>query len=133
MTKLYTPLQAIQRIEDDLYSNTVLSLGIRTKIKGIITEILDRTDLDEKEPEAGLEGLKALALAFGPKLEEIKTDEQKAKEHQEAKTAQINKEIRDLWAGVFIAYTQSSNAVHKASAKLWADEAINEYRDRFIE
>lgn len=133
MTKLYTPLQAIQRIEDDIYSNTVLSLGIRTKIKGIITEILDRTDLDEKEPKDGLEGLKQLAAAFGPKLEEIKTEEQKAKEYQEAKAAQINKEIRDLWAGTFIAYTQSGNSVDRAKAKAWADEAINEYRDRFIE
>jgi len=47
------------------------------------------------------------------------------------KTEAFNNEVRKLWADTFTAYTRSDNSREKASAKNWADEAVEEYKKRF--
>lgn len=129
MKKLLTPKDALAVIYEDIQENEALSIGVKTKVIDLINNVLDRTDLDDepKKESFNLEGIKQAVTAFGPGLEKIKTDEDKAKDREN----EFKKEIRDLWAGTFIAYTSATNSVSKETGLRWAALAVAEYKQLF--
>lgn len=108
----HTPKQALKILIDELVNSQAFSYGTRKKIREIMQPILIRTTLEEQAVQS---------------YEIPKTEQEKRTEKSES----FNSEVRKLWADTFTAYTRSSNAVQRTSAKNWADEAVEEFKKRF--